>query len=72
MTPVYLGGEFIYQGTSTLGHRYQAGPTIDFHITPNFHLGFDGGIRWDDRPGVTTDLPKSGYAGVYFVALSAF
>ena len=71
MTPVYLGGEFIYQGTADFGHRYQVGPTINFHVTPNFHLGVDGGLRWNDAPGFT-NLPKSGYAGIYFVALSAF
>jgi hypothetical protein len=71
-TPVYVGGEFIYQGTADFGHRYQAGPTINFHITPNFHFGVDGGVRWNSVAGSTADLPKSGYVGVNFVALSAF
>ena len=72
MTPVYLGGEFIYQGTADFGHRYQVGPTINFHVTPNFHFGVDGGLRWNSVAGSTANQPKSGYAGIYFVALSAF
>jgi hypothetical protein len=72
LTPVYLGGEFIYQGTADFGHRYQAGPTINFHVTPNLHIGVDGGVRWNSVAGSTANLPKSGYVGVYFVALSAF
>jgi hypothetical protein len=72
MTPVYVGGEFIYQGTAAFGHRYQVGPTVNFHVTPNFHVGVDGGLRWNSVAGTTADQPKSGYFGVYFVALSAF
>jgi hypothetical protein len=72
LTPVYVGGEFIYQGTADFGHRYQAGPTINFHVTPNFHVGVDGGVRWNSAGGTTANQPKSGYVGVYFVALSAF
>jgi hypothetical protein len=72
LVPVYVGGEFIYQGTADFGHRYQAGPTINYHVTPNLHIGVDGGIRWNSVAGTTADQPKSGYVGIYFVALSAF
>jgi hypothetical protein len=72
LTPVYIGGEFVFQGASDLGHRYQAGPTINFHVTPNFHFGVNGGVRWNDAPNNGVALPKSGYVGVSFVALSAF
>jgi hypothetical protein len=72
LTPVYIGGEFVYQGASDLGHRLQAGPTINFHVTPNFHFGVNGGVRWNDAAPGGTALPKSGYVGVSFVALSAF
>jgi hypothetical protein len=72
LTPVYVGGEFVYQGTADFGHRYQAGPTINFHVTPNFHVGVNGGVRWNSVAGSTANQPKSGYVGVYFVALSAF
>ena len=73
--PVYLGGELVAQGGSKYGWRYQAGPTLNVHVTPNFHAGINGGVRWDTAPsGVTTagSLPKSGYVGVSFLALSAF
>lgn len=73
--PVYLGGEFVAQGGSQYGYRYQAGPTLNVHFTPNFHAGIDGGVRWNTAPSGTTvvgSLPKSGYVGIYFVALSAF
>ena len=73
-TPVYLGGEFIAQGGSQYGYRYQAGPTLNVHVTPNFHAGIDGGVRWNTAPsgaGAVT-LPKSGYVGISFLALSAF
>ncbi|MDB4898401.1 MAG: hypothetical protein JWN53_209 [Gemmatimonadetes bacterium] len=72
LVPVYIGGEFVYQGASDLGHRMQAGPTINFHVTPNFHFGVNGGVRWNDAAPGATALPKSGYVGVSFVALSAF
>jgi hypothetical protein len=74
MTPVYLGGEFVAQGGDRYGYRFQAGPTLNVHLTPNFHAGINGGVRWDSRafgnPLVTG--PKSGYVGISFLALSAF
>lgn len=77
MTPVYLGGEFVAQGGSQYGYRYQAGPTLNVHVTPNFHAGINGGVRWNSFPtgtlaGSGGTGPKSGYVGVSFLALSAF
>jgi len=73
--PVYLGGELVAQGGSQYGWRWQAGPTLNVHVTPNFHAGINGGVRWNTAPSGTVgavDLPKSGYVGVSFLALSAF
>lgn len=85
MVPVYLGGEFVAQGGSRYGYRYQAGPTLNVHVTPNFHAGINGGVRWNSYPtttftgpgGIVTTAgggtgPKSGYVGISFLALSAF
>jgi len=73
MTPVYVGGEFVAQGGSRYGYRYQAGPTLNVHVTPNFHAGINGGVRWNTAPaGVNDTYPKSGYVGVSFLALSVF
>jgi hypothetical protein len=74
MTPVYLGGEFVAQGGSKYGYRFQAGPTLNVHVTPNFHAGINGGVRWNTAPSgsTATNLPKSGYVGISFLALSAF
>ncbi len=70
--PIYLGGELVYQGGpvksiagSPSAHRTQFGPTINFHITPNFHLGFQGGYRTSNPDGVGT-----GYGRVEFLVLS--
>lgn len=80
-TPVYLGGEFVAQGGSRYGYRYQAGPTLNVHVTPNFHVGVNGGVRFNQLPTVTDAAgvrsgggsgPKSGYVGISFLALSAF
>ncbi len=71
-TPVYLGGEIIAQGGSRYGYRYQAGPTLNVHVTPNFHVGVDGGVRWNSYAYGGGNGPASGYVGVYFLALSRF
>jgi hypothetical protein len=70
--PLYLGGEFIAQGGSAYGYRYQAGPTLNVHVTPNFHAGIDGGVRWNSYPNGGGNGPTSGYVGISFLALSAF
>jgi hypothetical protein len=84
ITPVYLGGEFVAQGGSRYGYRYQAGPTLNVHVTPNFHAGINGGVRWNSYATTTTTIggvttttgggtgPTSGYVGISFLALSAF
>lgn len=71
--PVYLGAELVYQGGPVKNltpqvnvHRLQVGPTINFHFTPNFHLGFQGGVTTRDPSGT------SGYARVEFLSLSSF
>lgn len=66
LVPLYLGGELVAQGGSSYGYRYQAGPTINYHVTPNFHLGGSGGVRWNSAANSAT----SGYLTVGFVALS--
>ena len=80
-TPVYLGGEAVAQGGSRYGYRYQVGPTLNVHVTPNFHAGINGGVRFNEYPSTTDALgvtrgggsgPKSGYVGISFLALSAF
>ena len=77
--PLYLGGEFIAQGGSQYGYRYQVGPTLNVHVTPNFQAGIDGGLRWNSYATTTVNGistggtgPKSGYIGISFLALSAF
>lgn len=72
MTPVYLGGELVAQGGSDYGYRIQAGPTLNVHVTPNFHAGVNGGVRWNTFANGGGTGPKSGYVGVSFLALRAF
>jgi hypothetical protein len=67
--PIYLGGEVVYQGgriksLGTSQHRIQFGPTINFHFTPDFHLGGSAGYRTDDQQHIGT-----GYVRVEFVKL---
>ncbi len=66
VVPLYLGGEFVYQGAERFGYRYQAGPTVNYHITPNFHVGGSGGVRWSSA----TNSVRTGYVTLGFVALS--
>jgi hypothetical protein len=66
LVPLYLGGEFISQGGSRYGYRYQAGPTVNFHLTPNLHVGGSGGVRWNSA----ANSPTTGYVTIGFVALS--
>lgn len=68
--PIYAGGEVVYQGgpIKRLGfsqHRIQFGPTIKFHVTPDFHIGAQAGYRTDDRQHV-----GSGYARIEFLVLA--
>jgi hypothetical protein len=70
--PVYFGGEVVYQGgkiksLGTSQHRVQFGPTINFHFTPDFHLGGSAGYRTDDSQHI-----GSGYARIEFVKLTRF
>lgn len=64
-TPLYLGAQAVLQGTNKFGgvHRYQVGPTINYHFSPNFHLGGSTGLT------IHSDDTKTGYASVEFVIL---
>lgn len=65
-TPVYVGGEFVFQGSQPAStSRYQFGPTIDFRLTPEFRVGASGGYRGGNR-----SAPGSGYARVEFLLLT--
>ena len=69
-SPTYLGGEFVAQGSSKFSpsvYRFQAGPTINFHLSPTFHLGGSAGARFGNQNQVTT-----GYVGVNFLLLTDF
>ena len=76
--PIYLGGEFVLQGTQqgyvvnrTTGlrgsseTRYEVGPTIEYRISPEFRVGASGGLR-----GGNNSTPQSGYARVEFLLLT--
>ena len=76
--PVYLGGEFVLQGTQR-GYvtnrltgargpsqsRYEVGPTIEYRISPEFRVGASGGLR-----GGNNSTAQSGYARVEFLLLT--
>lgn len=67
-TPVYLGGEVVAQGTSKnspSAYRFQVGPTINFHISPAFHVGGSAGARFGNN-----NQPTTGYVGVDFLLLT--
>lgn len=69
-TPTYLGGEFVAQGSSKFSpsaYRFQAGPTINFHLSPTFHLGGSAGARFGNQSQATT-----GYVGANFLLLTDF
>ena len=78
-SPIYVGGEFVLQGTQQgyrLGNtglrgpsqtRYQVGPTIEYRVTPAFRVGASGGYR-----GGNNNTPGSGYARVEFLVLTKF
>ena len=76
--PIYLGGEFVLQGTqqgyivnSASGlrgpsqTRYEVGPTIEYRVSPEFRIGASGGLR-----GGNNSTPQSGYARVEFLLLT--
>jgi hypothetical protein len=66
-TPLYLGGQLGWQGTPKFDgvYRTQVGPTINYHFTPNFHLGGSAGALF--RNG---NRPTTGYLGVEFLVLT--
>jgi hypothetical protein len=74
-TPVYLGGEVVFQGsqqTQTIGNfttptqfRYELGPTIEYRFTPDVRVGASGGLRAGNN-----DVPSSGYVRVEFLILT--
>ena len=67
-TPVYVGGEFVYQGTQKTTPslwRYQFGPTLEYRISPEFRVGASSGYR-----GGSNSAPGSGYARLEFLVLS--
>lgn len=67
-TPVYLGGEFVFQGTQQTTPsvwRYQLGPTIEYRMTPEFRVGASAGYR-----GGNNNAAGTGYARVEFLLLS--
>lgn len=77
-SPIYLGAEFVLQGTqrgyivnSATGlrgpsqTRYEVGPTIEYRISPQFRVGASGGVR-----GGNNNTPQSGYARVEFLLLT--
>lgn len=78
-TPVYVGAEFVLQGTQqgyrigTTGlrtssqTRYQFGPTIEFRATPAFRVGASGGYR-----GGNNNTPGTGYGRIEFLLLTKF
>jgi hypothetical protein len=75
-SPVFLGGEAVWQGTSngripgtTLtysAHRYQFGPTIEYRFTPEFRLGGAAGYKGGDN-----NYPGTGYVSVNFLWLNS-
>ena len=76
-TPIYVGGEFVLQGTqrgyltglgTTRGPsvmRYEFGPTIEYRATPQFRVGASGGYRGGNRSTI-----GSGYARIEFLLLT--
>ena len=76
--PVYVGAEFVLQGTQQ-GYvnsafsggrgpsetRYEVGPTIEYRISPEFRIGGSGGLR-----GGNNSTPQSGYAHIEFLLLT--
>ena len=76
-SPIYLGGEFVLQGTQQgyrLGNtglrgpsqsRFQVGPTIEYRFTPEFRMGASGGYR-----GGNNNTAGSGYAHIEFLVLT--
>ena len=76
--PVYLGAEFVLQGTQR-GYttnrltgargpsetRYEVGPTIEYRISPEFRVGASSGLR-----GGNNSTAQSGYARVEFLLLT--
>ena len=75
--PIYLGGEFVLQGTQqgyvsrntglrgSSETRYEVGPTIEYRISPEFRVGASGGLR-----GGNNSTAQSGYARVEFLLLT--
>ena len=75
--PIYLGGEFVFQGTqktqaigttgrrTSAASRYQFGPTIEYRISPDFRVGASGGYR-----GGHNNAAGTGYGRVEFLALT--
>jgi hypothetical protein len=66
-TPLYLGGQLGWQGTRKFGgvYRTQVGPTVNYHFSPNFHLGGSTGALFRSN-----DMPTTGYLGVEFLVLT--
>lgn len=76
--PVYVGGEFVLQGTQrgyinnqltrTRGPsetRFEVGPTIEYRISPEFRVGAAAGLR-----GGNNSTAQSGYARIEFLLLT--
>ena len=74
-TPLYLGGEVVFQGsqqTQTFGNvttptqfRYELGPTIEYRFSNDFRVGASGGLRAGNN-----NVPSSGYARIEFLLLT--
>lgn len=65
-TPIYLGGEVVYQGSQrTSTSRYQFGPTLEYRFTPDFRMGMSGGYKGGNR-----NYAPSGYGRVEFLFLT--
>lgn len=66
-SPLFAGGEVVYQGTSHnfTSHRYQVGPTVEYRFTPAFRLGGSAGYKGGDN-----NFPGTGYAQINFLVLT--
>ncbi|MEO7457477.1 MAG: hypothetical protein ABIY52_14525 [Gemmatimonadaceae bacterium] len=68
--PVYVGAELVLQGSQDFTpsiFRFQAGPTIEYRVSPEFRVGASAGYR-----GGNNNAPGSGYARIEFLHLSRF
>ena len=69
--PVYLGAELVFQGTekstvlSPSQFRYEAGPTIEYRVSPDFRVGASAGLRAGNN-----NTASSGYVRIEFLTLS--